>query len=1051
MNCPECSRDTPGNADRCAYCGARLGVSEAETGIGTVGRPIPTDADATQLGPPPAAFDPDATQLGAPPAAHDPDATQLGTSAPTRGSTGGATGSNWRDRSATGTGSTAGTRVPRSYGDAAIDLVGQPLGNRYQIIRLLGAGGMGAVYQAWDQDLSVVVALKTVRPEVAADPEAARMLERRFKQELLLARKVTHKNIVRVHDMGDVDGIKYITMPYLEGTDLSDILKAEGKLPVERVMPIARQVASGLAAAHAAGVVHRDLKPANIMMQANGEALIMDFGVARSTSGHAGDAPAGGAAPDLSAAHGHTMVGSVVGTLEYMAPEQAKAQPVDQRSDIYAFGLILYDLLLGRTRAKGPEGVFGELQQRMKEAPPAPKTKDPSIPLALDEIITRCIQPDAAARFHTTMDLVAALDRLDDKGAPIPIVRRLTKRMAAAAVVVLASLIGLTWWAARGPDAEVAHEPVSVLIADFQNGTGDATLQGTLEPVMQLALEGASFISAYDRGGIRRALGVRPPEVLNEQAALELAVKQGINVVLSGTVAQAGSRYDISVKAIQAVTGNVIATESERASSKDNVLAAATSLAGSLRRALGDTTSDDSAQRFAMETLSATSIEAVREYAKGMEALSQSKFEDALRAFSKAVELDPNFGTAYGGMAISSRNLDRQQDALKYADEAMRHTGGMTERERYRARGLYYYLTNDYKSCVKEYGDLIAKYSADPAARNNRALCLTYLRDLPTAVEEMRAVVKLLPNRVLYRENLALYTAYSGDFPAAELVVQEMPEPGLFALLARAFAELGQGLRPKATETYRALGTIDEEGASYMASGLGDLAIQEGRYSDAARILTQGAAADLAAKNQDRAALKFAALGYSHVLRGQKPAAIAAADKALANSQSVKIRFLAARVYVEAGATAKATKIAAELGGELQAEPQAYAAILEGLQALSAGNNRVAVEKLTAANTLFESWIGHFDLGRAYLAAKAYPQADSEFDRCITRRGEALSLFLDEEPTYGYFPSAYYYQGLVREGLRSTNFADSYRAYLDLRGNSKEDPLVADARKRAGG
>src|SRR5688572_22768726 len=525
MKCPECGSVTPGDAGRCASCGARLDGGEAPTSLVTPTAisgssdpdaptlpDVPADPEATRLGPP---ADPDTTQLSTPPV-HDPDATTLGTSpSPSlRGQTSGTRPS--------GTGSTAGTRARRAYGEAAADLVGQPLGNRYQIIRMLGAGGMGAVYQAWDQDLSVVVALKTVRPEVAADPEAARMLERRFKQELLLARKVTHKHIVRVHDMGEVDGIKHITMPYLEGDDLSKILKREGKLPVERVMPIARQVASGLAAAHAAGVVHRDLKPANIMIQDHGEALIMDFGVARSTAGPAaasGDGPAGGISAQ---AHGHTMVGSVVGTVEYMAPEQARAQPVDQRSDIYAFGLILYDLLLGRSRGKGSaEGVMGELQERMKEAPPSPKTKDPSIPAGLDAIITRCIQPDAAARFQTTADLVHAIDRLDDHGVPKPVVRRLTWKIGAAAVVVLATLVGFTWWAAKGPPVEVAREPVSVLIADFQNGTGDATFERTLEPVMQIALEDAAFISAFDRAGIWRTMGVRPPEKLDEQTALE--------------------------------------------------------------------------------------------------------------------------------------------------------------------------------------------------------------------------------------------------------------------------------------------------------------------------------------------------------------------------------------------------------------------------------------------------------------------------------------------------------------------------------------------------
>jgi hypothetical protein len=321
---------------------------------------------------------------------------------------------------------------------------------------------------------------------------------------------------------------------------------------------------------------------------------------------------------------------------------------------------------------------------------------------------------------------------------------------------------------------------------------------------------------------------------------------------------------------------------------------------------------------------------------------------------------------------------------------------------------------------------------------------------MPRAVEEMRQVVKFLPNRALYKENLALYLAYSSDFPAAEQLARAMREPGLFGVLPLAFSQMGQGQLPQAAATFESLAKIDEQGASYTASGLGDLALYEGRLLDAARIFTQGAAADLAAKDTDRAANKFAALAYTQLLRRQHVAALAAAERALANSQAPNIRFLVARVFVEVGAAAKAGAISADLGNELQAEPQAYALIIDGLTALKNGNPRRAIKDLTEANGLLDTWIGHFDLGRAYLAGGAFPQADSEFDRCIKRRGEALALFLDEEPTYGYFPPVYYYQGLVKEGLNSTKSADSFRAYLGIRGKSSEDPLVPDARKRAG-
>jgi len=190
-------------------------------------------------------------------------------------------------------------------GTSGLFAPGYAFGGRYRIIRLIGAGGMGAVYQAWDEELSVAVAIKIIRPEVLADARTSADLERRFKRELLLARQVTHKNVVRIHDLGEVEGIKYITMPFIPGSDLATILRKREKLPVSETLPLAKQIVAGLQAAHDAGVVHRDLKPANIMVE-EGRALIMDFGIARSTSEGGG-----------------TMAGAVVGTLEYMAPEQA--------------------------------------------------------------------------------------------------------------------------------------------------------------------------------------------------------------------------------------------------------------------------------------------------------------------------------------------------------------------------------------------------------------------------------------------------------------------------------------------------------------------------------------------------------------------------------------------------------------------------------------------------------------------------------------------------------------------------------------------------------
>ena len=249
---------------------------------------------------------------------------------------------------------------------------GQQFGTRYRIIKLKGSGGMGAVYHAWDAELSVPVALKVIRPDTLTDPIVAADIERRFKRELLLAREVTHRNVVRIHDLGDIDGTKYLSMSYVEGQDLATILRLEGKLTVERALMIARQVSEGLEAAHAAKVIHRDLKPANVLMTGE-RALITDFGIARfgATSPPAASEPQDIApAVDLSRANDFTIDGTIgiAGTIEYMAPEQARAEAVDERADIYAFGLMLYDMLVGPHRHSG-ETSLTELAKRM-HAPP---------------------------------------------------------------------------------------------------------------------------------------------------------------------------------------------------------------------------------------------------------------------------------------------------------------------------------------------------------------------------------------------------------------------------------------------------------------------------------------------------------------------------------------------------------------------------------------------------------------------------------------------------------------------------------------------------------
>ncbi len=927
-----------------------------------------------------------------------------------------------------------GTR-PESNGlNSGISLdVGSVLADRYEILKMLGEGGMGAVYKARDRELDRLVAVKVVRRDLAGH---ASILQR-FKQELILARKITHRNVVRIFDLGVADGLRFITMEFIDGRDLSSLLE-ERKLTPEETVRILRQVCDALEAAHAEGVIHRDLKPQNIMIESGGRVVVMDFGLARSME-----------------ATGLTQAGAMMGTPAYMSPEQAKGLPVDERSDIFALGIISYEMLSGALPFKA-DSALASLLMRTQTPAPVLSQIDPAIPQQLSDVVQKTLATNVEDRYESVALLRKDLTDWEQGTLHRNIVTPPMAMMAesktgkwigvavgAAAVLVAGAYGGYRFM--NRPVAPVA--PMTVLIADFNNHTGDPVFSGTLESTLKLALEGASFINAYDRTRIPD-LGLKPiAGALDDSKAQQIAASQGLNVVVSGSIDRHGTDYQIGLRAIQSLTGKTIANAEETAGSKDQVLFAVTKLGTSVRKALGDVTSE-SAQRFSMETLTAASLEAVHEYASALDDLSSGKMEDALKHFSQAVDLDSNFGLSYLGMAAAEHNLGRQQDADKYIKLALNHIDHMTERERFRTRGYLYYLDDDNQKCVDEYSTLLVRYPSDTGAYNNIGDCLTRLRNIPKAIEEVRHAVAILPKRAIYHGNVALYSAYAGDFQtvAKEAAATLQLAPALsFGFEAQAFARLLQGDVDGAAQAYQ---KIVKTRPSMAAAGLGDLAVYEGRYSEAVKILEEGAAADVAAHNPDAAADKFSELAYVQVLRGQKTAAQAALKSALDLGKAVKTRFLAARNYVALGETAKARELATGLSSEFQIEPQAYGKLIEGEIALKNGDGRAAIASFTEAKAILDTWIGRYDLGMAYLELGAFTEADSEFDRCIKRRGEALALFLDEVPTYGYFPPVYYYLGRVREGLKDAGFAESYKNYVSIRGAAGEDPLVADARHR---
>src|SRR5213594_2718339 len=403
MNCPRCGWPNPETAGQCSACAATL-------------------------------------------SSDTPTAAGKGADSPTRTSLGGGS-----DRTLTTSG------VPRSatggYGFApgARLLPGTLLGTRYEILATLGEGGMGTVYKAQDRELRRLVALKVIRPEMASRPE---ILER-FKREILLASQVTHKNVLRIHDLGEAGEIRFISMHYVEGTNLKGLLEREGPLALDNGLPLARQIGEALQAAHDAGIVHRDLKPPNILIDRDGNAYIADFGISRSL------------------AEGGTMTdtGAILGTVDYMSPEQARGETPDHRGDLYSFGVILYEMFTGSLPFRA-SNALSIMMKRLHEDAPSMRQARPGLPAWLAAIVARAMRREPEDRYQSAGDLVRDLERQRASRSWRRFVR--PRYLApATAFLLLVAAAGIAARFMKPGSPSVSAPQVSLVILPFQNATGD--------------------------------------------------------------------------------------------------------------------------------------------------------------------------------------------------------------------------------------------------------------------------------------------------------------------------------------------------------------------------------------------------------------------------------------------------------------------------------------------------------------------------------------------------------------------------------------------------